>query len=663
VLLPDLAAGCSLASTIDADQLRAWKAEHPGAVVVAYVNTTADVKAESDYCCTSGNAVEVVNAIDADREILFLPDMFLGAHVRRITGRENIHVWMGECHVHAGIDPEHINLQRAAHPGAEFLIHPECGCATPVVEAVSAGAIDAKDVHILSTEGMIKRPPRARPDEFIVATELGILHRLRRENPGKTFYAANDRAQCAYMKVTTLPKVRRALETMTHEITVPDGVAARARRAIERMVAIGGQGAGPALSPSAPPTRTPANDHAPARPSGSPSPNDLPFGGRVGDQLRSQEGPGGGSGRGGRGAVRGRAGTTGAVRRGAPGPTGGPPTAARPTGGAPSGAWRATRVDARAHAALRGGHGRRRGGRRDADRDADGRGADRRAARPALLPAHAGADVARGARGARRGRGVQRRDHAGHGAVEPARARAHRRAAAGVVAGVLLAVEAFRQLDPRLTVRVDVPDGAAVPEGTPVLFLSGHARGILSAERVALNFMQRLSGVASLTAKYVQAVAGTGARSSTRARPRRAGGGWRSSPCAPAAGTTTAWTSPRRCSSRTTTSPAVDGDVAFAVRRAREMAPPGASVEVECDTRAQVEAALAAGADVILLDNMSLDELRACAALCRGARPPRRAAACGSTRCGRSPRPGVDCISVGALTHSAPAMDLALDFE
>jgi quinolinate synthase len=249
VLLPDLAAGCSLASTIDADQLRAWKAEHPGAVVVAYVNTTADVKAESDYCCTSGNAVEVVNAIDPEREILFLPDMFLGAHVRRISGRENIHVWMGECHVHAGIDPEHINLQRAAHPGAEFLIHPECGCATPVVEAVSAGAIDGRDVHILSTEGMIKRPQESPVDEFIVATELGILHRLRRENPGKRFFAANDRAQCAYMKVTTLPKVRRALATLTHEITVPDDVARRARRAIERMVAIGGQGAGPALSP------------------------------------------------------------------------------------------------------------------------------------------------------------------------------------------------------------------------------------------------------------------------------------------------------------------------------------------------------------------------------------------------------------------------------
>ena len=133
VLLPDLAAGCSLAATITADQLIAWKAEHPGAVVVSYVNTSAAVKAESDYCCTSGNAVEVINAIPAEQDILFLPDMFLGAHVRRVTKRDNIHVWMGECHVHAGIDPEHISLQRAAHPGAEFLIHPECGCATNVV--------------------------------------------------------------------------------------------------------------------------------------------------------------------------------------------------------------------------------------------------------------------------------------------------------------------------------------------------------------------------------------------------------------------------------------------------------------------------------------------------------------------------------------------------
>jgi quinolinate synthase len=249
VLLPDLAAGCSLASTIDGEQLRQWKAEHPGAVVVAYVNTTADVKAESDYCCTSGNAVEVVNAIPEDKEILFLPDMFLGAHVRRVTGRKNIHVWMGECHVHAGIDPEHINFQRAAHPEAEFLIHPECGCATPVVEAISAGAIDPRGVHILSTEGMIKRPQESASTEFIVATETGILHRLRKANPDKRFFAANDRAQCAYMKVTTLPKVLRSLETLTHQITVPADVAARARQSIERMVAIGGGRGGPALSP------------------------------------------------------------------------------------------------------------------------------------------------------------------------------------------------------------------------------------------------------------------------------------------------------------------------------------------------------------------------------------------------------------------------------
>jgi quinolinate synthase len=240
VLLPDLAAGCSLAATIDAPQLRAWKAEHPGAVVVSYVNTTAEVKAESDFCCTSGNAVEIVNSIPADQEILFLPDMFLGAHVRRVTGRENIRVWMGECHVHAGIDPENIRLQRSLHPEAEFLIHPECGCATSVVEAVSAGDVDPDGVHILSTEGMIKRPGESEAPSFIVATEVGILHRLRRAYPGKVFHAANERASCAYMKVTTLPKVLGALERLEHQITVPDEVAARARLAIERMVAIGG---------------------------------------------------------------------------------------------------------------------------------------------------------------------------------------------------------------------------------------------------------------------------------------------------------------------------------------------------------------------------------------------------------------------------------------
>jgi quinolinate synthase len=248
VLLPDLAAGCSLAATIDADQLREWKAEHPGAVVVAYVNTTAEVKAESDYCCTSGNAVEVINAIPRDKEILFLPDMFLGAHVRRVSGRDNIHVWMGECHVHAGIDPENIRLQRQLHAEAEFLIHPECGCSTSVIEAMSAGDVAPEGVQILSTEGMIKRPKESPAKEFIVATEVGILHRLRRENPTKRFFAANERASCAYMKVTTLPKVKRALETMQYPITVPADVAARARGAIERMIAIGGR-SGPALSP------------------------------------------------------------------------------------------------------------------------------------------------------------------------------------------------------------------------------------------------------------------------------------------------------------------------------------------------------------------------------------------------------------------------------
>src|SRR5215207_1212621 len=241
VLLPDLAAGCSLASTIDAEQLRAWKAEHPGAVVVSYVNTTADVKAESDYCCTSGNAVEIVNSIPKEKDILFLPDMFLGAHVRRVTGRENMHVWMGECHVHAGIDPEHINLRRAEHPGSEFLIHPECGCATSAVEAVSAGDVDPEGVQILSTEGMINRPRISDAEEFIVATEVGILHRLRRENPTKRFFPANDLAVCAFMKVTTLPKVLRSLERLEHHITVDSDTAARARTAIERMIAIGGQ--------------------------------------------------------------------------------------------------------------------------------------------------------------------------------------------------------------------------------------------------------------------------------------------------------------------------------------------------------------------------------------------------------------------------------------
>ncbi len=247
VLLPDLGAGCSLAEAMTADQLRAWKAEHPGAVVVSYVNTTAAVKAETDYCCTSGNAVEIVNSIPAEQEILFGPDMFLGAHVRRMTGRTNMHVWMGECHVHAAISPESLTAMRSAHPGAELLVHPECGCSTSVLEGVSAGDIDPIDLHILSTEGMIRRPAESDASEFIVATEVGILHRLRKANPDKRFFPADERASCQYMKMTTLAKVKHSLTAMEYRITVPDEIANRARLAIERMIAVGGT---PAMAPA-----------------------------------------------------------------------------------------------------------------------------------------------------------------------------------------------------------------------------------------------------------------------------------------------------------------------------------------------------------------------------------------------------------------------------
>jgi quinolinate synthase len=240
VLLPDLGAGCSLADSITAEQLQEWKAEHPGAVVVSYVNTTAAVKAETDYCCTSGNAVEIVNAIAADQEILFCPDMFLGAHVRRVTGRRNMHVWMGECHVHASISPHSMTSMRELHPNAELLVHPECGCTTGLLEASSAGDMDVKGMHILSTEGMMRRPGESDTSEFIVATEVGILHRLRRAHPQKQFFAADERASCRFMKLTTLPKVLNALATMEPRITVPVEIADRARLAIERMIAVGG---------------------------------------------------------------------------------------------------------------------------------------------------------------------------------------------------------------------------------------------------------------------------------------------------------------------------------------------------------------------------------------------------------------------------------------
>lgn len=243
VLIPDVDAGCSLADSITAEQLRGWKAKHPGAIVVMYVNTTADVKAETDYCVTSSNAVRVVEHIlrehGPDTEILFGPDMFLGAYVETRVGRK-LHVWDGECHVHAGIRPDDISSVRAAHPGADFLIHPECGCSTSVMEYVAAGDVDASGVHMLSTGGMLRyaEDHRGSDKPVIVATETGMLHPLREAAPDLDFIAANERASCRYMKMITLPKLRDSLRENRTEVKVPEAVAERARIPIERMVAI-----------------------------------------------------------------------------------------------------------------------------------------------------------------------------------------------------------------------------------------------------------------------------------------------------------------------------------------------------------------------------------------------------------------------------------------
>ena len=241
VLLPDLGAGCSLADSITADGLRAWKARHPRAIVVMYVNTTAEVKAETDYCCTSSNAVQVVEHIRRehgdDVEILFGPDMWLGAYVERVTGRR-MHVWDGECHVHAGIRPGDISAVRSEHPDAEFMIHPECGCTTQVMEYVASGDVDPERTHMLSTGGMLDFARESDADTFIVATETGMLHPLAKDNPRKAFIPANRAAACRYMKMITLPKLRDTLRDLSPEVKVDPELAARARVPIERMVSI-----------------------------------------------------------------------------------------------------------------------------------------------------------------------------------------------------------------------------------------------------------------------------------------------------------------------------------------------------------------------------------------------------------------------------------------
>jgi quinolinate synthase len=270
VLIPDLDAGCSLADSIDFEQLAAWRAEYPRGVVVMYVNTTAEVKALTDYCCTSANAVDVVRHIydthGPDTEILFGPDMWLGAYVEKQLGRR-MHVWDGECHVHAGIRPADIAATRAAHPGADFLIHPECGCTTSIMEYVAAGDVPSEGVHMLSTGGMLKyaehaehdavenaahRPANGAADtgastgstpparrEAVVATEVGMLYPLRMAAPDVDFIPANAEASCRYMKMITLPKLRDALREMQFEVRVPEEIAAKARVPIDRMVALG----------------------------------------------------------------------------------------------------------------------------------------------------------------------------------------------------------------------------------------------------------------------------------------------------------------------------------------------------------------------------------------------------------------------------------------
>jgi len=238
VLIPDLAAGCSLSDTITANELRKWKNEHPGAITVGYVNTTAEVKAELDYCCTSSNAVNVVKSIPENKEILFLPDMFLGSYVAKITNRKNMFIWAGECHVHAGIRSQDVQEKLNQYAEAEFLVHPECSCTSSLMYDVAVGDYGNRQVQILSTEGMMNHARSSQTKRFVVATETGILYRMRQQNPQKEFIPVSENAVCQYMKMITLDKVYVSLREDKYEVRVPKKIAQKAQLAIERMLAI-----------------------------------------------------------------------------------------------------------------------------------------------------------------------------------------------------------------------------------------------------------------------------------------------------------------------------------------------------------------------------------------------------------------------------------------
>jgi quinolinate synthase len=239
ILIPDERAGCSLADTITADQLREWKAQHPGAVVVSYVNTTAAVKAETDICCTSSNAVEVVASIPSDTPILFCPDQFLGAHVQRQTKRSNMHIWMGECHVHAGINGQDLKSMVEAEPDAELYVHPECGCATSALYLASEGVVPAERTHILSTGAMLDAARTTKARKVLVATETGMLHQLCKVNVTTEFQAVNRAAVCKYMKMITPEKLEHSLMHGNDVVDIPRDIADKARLSVERMIAIG----------------------------------------------------------------------------------------------------------------------------------------------------------------------------------------------------------------------------------------------------------------------------------------------------------------------------------------------------------------------------------------------------------------------------------------